>query len=258
MVGNYHAKLENVEMVAAKRNFIKSQNVEVILYEEFWTSQLTVLEAVVICNNTDEINSILKALHSQFALKQLGQVSLFLGIQVLRNGANFFLNQSHYASKLLRDSGFEHCKAASTPLAPSHKLTPDLTPFSDPYLYRRLAGSLQYLSITQPDIAYATNRVCQQMQHPTVQDFQSLKRLLCYIKGTLSFGLPIHTGPLQLQNYTDADWASDAQDRKSISGYCTFLGPNLITWTVKKQVTVAKSSTEAEYRALSAATSEAI
>ncbi|KAI0511205.1 hypothetical protein KFK09_011830 [Dendrobium nobile] len=89
-----------------------------------------------------------------------------------------------------------------------------------------------------------------------IQVIGDLRRLLRYIKGTLSFGLPITTGDLILRTYTDADWASDQSDRKSISGFCSFLGPNLISWSVKKQVTVAKSSTEAEYRSLSAATSD--
>ncbi|PKU77710.1 Retrovirus-related Pol polyprotein from transposon TNT 1-94 [Dendrobium catenatum] len=96
------------------------------------------------------------------------------------------------------------------------------------------------------------------MQNPTEQDFKALKRLLRYINGTLSYGLPITIGDLDLHSYSDADWASDASDQKSISGFCTFLGPNLISWTVKKQPTVAKSSTEAEYRSLSAAASEVL
>ncbi|PKU74847.1 Retrovirus-related Pol polyprotein from transposon TNT 1-94 [Dendrobium catenatum] len=96
------------------------------------------------------------------------------------------------------------------------------------------------------------------MQSPSVQDYKALTRILRYIKGTLRFGLPLTAGTLELRSYTDADWASDTTDRKSISGFCTFLGSNLISWTVRKQATVAKSSTEAEYRSLSAATSEVI
>ncbi|PKU61819.1 Retrovirus-related Pol polyprotein from transposon TNT 1-94 [Dendrobium catenatum] len=96
------------------------------------------------------------------------------------------------------------------------------------------------------------------MQQPTDRDYTALKRLLRYISGTRSYGLPITRGSLTLPSYSDADWASDSTDRKSISGFCTFMGPNLISWTVKKQATVAKSSTEAEYRSLSAATSDVL
>ncbi|XP_020700446.2 uncharacterized protein LOC110112530 [Dendrobium catenatum] len=210
-------------------------------------------------NDPVTIQNLLQQLRSQFALKQLGNISLFLGIQVIQSTTGYFLSQKHYATKLLLEAGFENSKPAPTPIAPaSKKIGQHTQPFHDPTLYRRLAGSLQYLSITRPDIAFAANRVCQHMQHPTDQDFQDLKRLLRYINGTLSYGLPISLGSLELHSYSDADWASDSSDRKSISGFCTFLGPNLISWTVKKQATVAKSSTEAEYWALSAAISEVI
>ncbi|KAI0523201.1 hypothetical protein KFK09_005595 [Dendrobium nobile] len=210
-------------------------------------------------NDPIAIQTLLHQLQTQFALKQLGQISLFLGIQVIQSSTGYFLSQEHYATKLLNDAGFKDCKPAPTPITPKSNPTPALSPpFSDPSLYRRLAGSLQYLSITRPDIAYATNRVCQHMQQPTEQNFKDLKRLLRYINGTLSFGLPISIGNLELHSYSDADWASDTTDRKSISGFCTFLGPNLISWTVKKQATVAKSSTEAEYRSLSAAASDVL
>ncbi|PKU66248.1 Retrovirus-related Pol polyprotein from transposon TNT 1-94 [Dendrobium catenatum] len=210
-------------------------------------------------NDASAIQALLSILHSEFALKQLGNISLFLGIQVVRQPSGIFLTQQHYAEQLIKESGLEDCNQSPTPFSPkTNSCSTQTEPFSDPTLYRRLAGSLQYLSITRPDIAFATNQVCQHMHQPTVQDFQSLKRLLRYIKGTTSFGLPLTSGELILQTYTDADWASDSSDRKSISGFCTFLGPNLISWTVKKQVTVAKSSTEAEYRSLSAATSDVI
>ncbi|XP_020704058.1 uncharacterized protein LOC110115230 [Dendrobium catenatum] len=210
-------------------------------------------------NDQPSIQVLLAELHNSFALKQLGQISLFLGIQVLRNSDGFFLTQEHYANKLIQDAGFEQCKAAPTPIVPaSTNRTVNTQLFPDPQLYRRLAGSLKYLSITRPDIAFATNRACQHMQQPTTQDFQNLKRILRYVKGTSNFGLPIIPGDVRLQTFTDADWASDQSNRKSVSGYCTFLGPNLISWYVKKQATVAKSSTEAEYRALSAAASEVL
>ncbi|XP_020703918.2 uncharacterized protein LOC110115122 [Dendrobium catenatum] len=96
------------------------------------------------------------------------------------------------------------------------------------------------------------------MHAPTIDQYQALKRLLRYIKGTLNFGLPINLGNLQLRAYADADWASNDLDRKSVSGFCTFLANTLIYWSVNKQATVAKSSTEAEYRSLSAATSDVL
>ncbi|XP_020694719.1 uncharacterized protein LOC110108431 [Dendrobium catenatum] len=96
------------------------------------------------------------------------------------------------------------------------------------------------------------------MHNPTIHDYTRLKRLLRYVNGTQHLGLPITRGSLELTTYCDADWASDATDRKSITGFCTFLGNNILSWSVKKQTTVEKSSTEAEYRALAAALSDVI
>ncbi|PKU63581.1 Retrovirus-related Pol polyprotein from transposon TNT 1-94 [Dendrobium catenatum] len=209
-------------------------------------------------NNAAVIRSTLDQLQSTFQLKQLGAVSLFLGIQVIKTTQGYFLDQSHYATELLSHAGFLNCKPSTTPAPTKRSGDLDERPYHDPQLFRQLAGSLQYLSITRPDIAFATNVVCQQMHHPRNCDFHALKRLLRYIKGTIEFGLPIAKGDLRLNTYVDADWAADPTDRKSISGFCTFLGHNLISWSVKKQTTVARSSTEAEYRSLSAATSDVL
>ncbi|XP_020688185.1 uncharacterized protein LOC110103715 [Dendrobium catenatum] len=210
-------------------------------------------------NNSQAIQNILQQLHSAFRLKQLGDVSLFFGIQVVKTKHDVFLHQEHYARDLLTHAGFSDCKPAATPLGLKCKEQRDTQPFSDPTHFWKLAGSLQYLSITRPDIAFATNSICQHMHQPSNHDYLKLKRILRYMKGTIDFGLPIKSGNiLQLTTYTDADWAADSSNRKSITEFCTFLGQNLIAWSVKKQATVAKSSTKVEYRSLSAATSDTI
>ncbi|PKU64415.1 putative mitochondrial protein [Dendrobium catenatum] len=224
------------------------------------SSLLLYVDDILLTGNcSTHINNLLHDLRSEFALKQLGQINLYLGIQISRTSDGFFLHQEHYVSKLLREAGFTDCKPCPTPITPTTRHSQHQTElFHDPSMYRRLAGSLQYLTITRPDISFATNQVCQHMQSPTTDDFIQLKRILRYLKGTATLGLPITPDDTTIQTYTDADWASDLSDRKSISGICTFIGPNLLSWPVKKQITVAKSSTEAEYRALSAATSEVI
>ncbi|PKU62899.1 Retrovirus-related Pol polyprotein from transposon TNT 1-94 [Dendrobium catenatum] len=210
-------------------------------------------------NHTPTIETLLQLLRSQFSLKQLGSIGTFLGIQVHRTSTAVILHQTKYASDILASAGFTNSKPVPTPtVLKSSKSGSTSPPFTDPQLYRRLVGSLNYLTITRPDIAYAVNAAYQHMHNPTTADFLDLKRILRYIQGTLNFGLPLIPGNMQLTTYVDADWASDSIDRKSISGFCSFLGSTLVSWSVKKQSTVAKSSTEAEYRALASATSDII
>ncbi|XP_020672222.1 uncharacterized protein LOC110092150 [Dendrobium catenatum] len=210
-------------------------------------------------NNTELLQQLLHKLKTVFSLKQLGNISTFLGIQFSKTADGYFLHQTHYLKEILHQSGFTDCKSAPTPIT-IRSNAPQLTdsPFHDPTLFRKLVGSLQYLTITRPDIAFTVNHSCQRMHSPTIKDFQALKRILRYLQGTSTYGLPVVRGLLSLSTYVDADWAADQHDQKSVTCFCTFLGPNLISWCVKKQPTVAKSSTEAEYRALASATSDVI
>ncbi|PKU68788.1 putative mitochondrial protein [Dendrobium catenatum] len=212
-------------------------------------------DILVTSNNQVKIQQILQSLNSAFSLKQLGDISLYLGIQVIKTTSCYFLTQSHYAHDLLHNAGMSDCKPAPSPAPTKDQRSSDERSFADPQLFRKIAGSLEYLSIIRPDIAFATNSIYQHMHNPRNCDYQALKRLLRYVKGSIDYGLPLITGALNLSSYTDADWAANSTDRKSMSGYCTFLGPNLISWSVKKQTTVAHSSTKAEYRSLAAATS---
>jgi hypothetical protein len=149
------------------------------------------------------------------------------------------------------------CKAATTPIAPTPTLSTTTTDLlSDPTPYRSLVGALQYATFTRPDIAFAVNCVCQFMHQPSTIHFAAAKRILHYLKGTLDKGILFQPGPLALTAFTDADWAGDASDRRSTSGVVIFLGNNPITWLSKKQHTVSRSSTEAEYRSLATGAAE--
>ncbi|XP_028095340.1 uncharacterized protein LOC114295309 [Camellia sinensis] len=116
--------------------------------------------------------------------------------------------------------------------------------------------ALQYLTITRPDIAFTVNSACQYMHAPLLSNFNAVKHLLRYLKGTLDKGLQFQPSPLVLIAYSDSDWAGNAIDRRSTIGFCIFLGPNLVSWSAKKQPTVSRSSTEAEYRALAQTSAE--
>ena len=125
--------------------------------------------------------------------------------------------------------------------------------------YRSVVGALQYATITRPDISFSVNKVSQFLQDPRDEHWKAVKRILRYLKGTIQYGLTIKGGKdLNITGFTDSDWAADPDDRRSVTGYCIYIGDNLISWTSKKQTTISKSSAEAEYRSIASATSEII
>ncbi|KAJ9559625.1 hypothetical protein OSB04_004785 [Centaurea solstitialis] len=122
---------------------------------------------------------------------------------------------------------------------------------SDTTLYRSLAGALQYLTFTRPDIAYAVQQVCLFMHDPRLPHLNALKRILRYLKGTLSHGLHLKVSAVdRLVAYSDVDWAGCPNTRRSTSGFCVYLGDNLVSWSSKRQHVVSRSSAEAEYRGI--------
>ncbi|GJW31111.1 ribonuclease H-like domain-containing protein [Tanacetum coccineum] len=142
----------------------------------------------------------------------------------------------------------QHCNPCRTLVDTESKLGSNGDPISDPTLYRSLAGALQYLTFTRPDISYAMQQVCLYMHDPREPYFTALKRILRYVRGTVAFGLQFHASfTAQLTAYTDADWAGCLVTRRSTSGYCVFLGDNLLSWSAKRHVTLSRFSAEAEY-----------
>ncbi|XP_031503871.1 secreted RxLR effector protein 161-like [Nymphaea colorata] len=129
-------------------------------------------------------------------------------------------------------------------------------PFKEPSTYRSIVGGLLYATFTRPDIAFAVNKACQFMHDPTKEHWSYVKRILRYLKGTLNLGLHITKSDFKLSWHADADWAGCPDDRRSTGGYLTFLGANLISWSSSKQRTVAKSSKEAEYKAMAEVVAE--
>jgi hypothetical protein len=250
-------KLISVGFVFSKSDtslFIYNKG-DIIIY------MLIYVDDIIVTSNAPEaVTALLADLREDFALKDLGKLHYFLGIEVKEENAGITLSQRKYAQDLLTRVGMVGCKPCTTPLSASEKLSSyEGTPLSskDSTRYRSIVGALQYLTLTRPDLSYAVNQVCQFLRAPTSTHWAAVKRILRYIKHTINLGLHIQkTIRPFLSAFSDADWAGDVDDRCSTGEFAVFFGTNLISWSARKQPTVSRSSTEAEYKAIANATTE--
>lgn len=208
------------------------------------------------------IQDLINKLNKEFALTKMGRPDYFLGLEFkyLPSGS-VLLSQCKYIRDLLSKAAMTDCKGIATPMASTTKLSKiGSDSVQDSHQYRSIVGALQYLTLTRPEIAYSVNKVCQFLANPLTTHWQAVKRILRYLGSTSTHGLlfqPANSNStLSLRAYTDSDWGSDPDDRRSTSGSCVYLGPNLVSWSSKKQTLVARSSAEAEYRGLANATAE--
>lgn len=209
-------------------------------------------------SNPALFKSLINELSARFAMKDLGTFHYFLGVQAQHHSDGLFIHQAKYTEEILHSAGMSTCNPINTPLPLRlDHVFQDTTPFAQPFYFRSLAGKLQYLTITRPDIQYAVNFVCQRMHSPTEADFGLLKRILRYLRGTSTMGLYLSKhSSLDVVSYSDSDWAGCRDTRRSTTGFSVLLGSNVISWSAKRQPTVSRSSTEAEYRALATTASE--
>jgi len=191
-------------------------------------------------------------LANEFEIKDLGTLKYFLGIEVARSKHGIFISQRKYILDLLKEIGMLGCKATDNLVEVNVKLGEcGESPLVDKGRYQQLVGQLIYLSHTRPDISYAISVVSQFMHFPREPHMEAVYRILRYLKSSPGKGLLFSQyDHLKIEAYIDADWAGSITDRRSTSGYCTFVGGNLVTWRSKKQSVVAKSSAEAEFRAM--------
>ncbi|KAL5554993.1 hypothetical protein UlMin_037229 [Ulmus minor] len=204
------------------------------------TSTLIVLvyvdDIIITGSSSEMISSLITRLDSVFALRDLGRLSYFLGIEVSYNEGSIHLSQTKYISDLLHKTDMFDSKPAKTPGAVGKTLSKfDGDPVEDVTQYRSVVGALQYVTMTRPDIAFAVNKACQFMQQPTTSHWLSVKRILRYLRGTMQDGLLLNpSSNLIIEGFTDANWGTQPDDRCSSSGYLVYLGSNLVSWSATK------------------------
>ncbi|CAH9070946.1 unnamed protein product [Cuscuta epithymum] len=224
--------------------------------------QLNVLvyvdDLIISGNDSGAISAFKMYLSDCFHMKDLGSLKYFLGIDVARNPSGLFLTQRKYALDIISETGLLGAKPSAFPMDQNHKLAHSEGPLlDDPESYRRLVGRLIYLAVTRPDLAYSVHILSQFLQEPRQDHWDAALRVVRYLKGSPGQGILLRADSnLSLTGWCDSDRAACPLTRKSISGWIVFLGHSPISWKTKKQTTVSKSSAEAEYRSMAAATGE--
>ena len=219
-------------------------------------------DLILVVDLLKDLEQTKEELSARFKMKDLGQLRYCLGIVCDQSAGCIKLNQKPYIDNLVRRFGLDKACGVSTPADACVKLVAEdgISQPADPRLYQQIVGSLQYAAGgTRPDIAFAVSSVAKFCNKPTELHLTAAKRVLRYLKQTKDLSLTyVKNTPEAIIGYSDADWAGDVKDRRSTSGNVFLLGGAAITWSRRKQSSVALSAVEAEYMALSVATQEAI
>ena len=220
---------------------------------------LVYVDDLLIAGNSNEAISWLKSMLSEnFHMKDLGEVRYFLGLEIHRSVDGFFVSQKKYLMDLLKEYHISGGNTSKLPMETKVKLEADKgEPLQNIQPYQKIMGKLIYLTVTRPDIVYTVHILTQYMQKPTSEHMNAAKRLLRYLANNPGQGVLLASqSAAQLTAYCDSDWASCSFSRRSTSGYCIMLGSSPVSWKTKKQTVVARSSAEAEYRAMALASCE--
>ncbi|XP_019054609.1 PREDICTED: uncharacterized protein LOC109115255 [Nelumbo nucifera] len=193
-----------------------------------------------------------------FKTKDLGPLRLFLGIEISKSNEGMFLCQYKYIMDILTKTGMQDCKLCSTPMEQQkHLIGYSNLLLSDPARYRKLVGRLVYLTITWPELSFDVHTLSQFMHEPHQEHLDAAIQVVRYLKDTPTHGVLLSsTNDFILRGFCDSDWASCPLTRRSTTGYITMLGESPISWKTKKQHTVSRSSTEAEYWAMAVLATE--
>ena len=187
----------------------------------------------ILLTSTDEatISDTKAYLQTHFAIRDLKTPQYFIGIEFAYQSGKLPLFQRKYALDLLQETGLLGCKPATSPLEARPKfLDTDSPMIADPNRYRRLLGKLIYLTVTRPDITYVVSVLSQFMHEPRMVHWEGALRVLAYIKRAPGKGIIYRRHDhLHIEAYSDAGYAGDKGDQKSTTGYCTYVGGNIVT-----------------------------
>ncbi|GMI81878.1 hypothetical protein HRI_001857100 [Hibiscus trionum] len=210
-------------------------------------------DIVVTGNSATEVSLVIEDISKAFSLKDLGQLTYFLGMNIQSVSQGLILSQKKHILELLEKTKMNDATVTPTPMVTSPQISSkDGVALEDGSLYRQVVGTLQHICTTRLDIQFAVNKLSQYMQAPLDKHWTAVKRIIRYLKVTLNHGLFFSNSPGSntLVAYTDSDWGTSIDDKRSTGGHCVFLGGNLVSWGSKKQSVVSRSSTEAEFRSL--------
>jgi hypothetical protein len=218
-------------------------------------------DGLVIGSDTNEIDKILTKLRNEFQIT-IGSADSYLGMQISRSDdGSVCLHQAHYAKKMLEKFGLDEANPVQIPIDKDCYTNDSATPLTCDIPYREAVGSLMYLATaTRPDLSFSVGFVARNMQNPTINDWNRVKKILRYVKGTINQGIVYKRGETNgiMKAYCDSDYASDCASRKSTSGIvCKYAG-GAITWKSRKQQSIALSTTEAEFMAACEAAKEVV
>ena len=228
--------------------FIKDVNGDIFIYQIY-------VDDIIFGSTNDSLSHEFATMMSrEFEMSMIGELNFFLGFQVKQLKEGTFIHQEKYTKDILKKFKMDDCKPIKTPMPTNGHLDLDEGGKSvDQTLYRSMIGSLLYLTASRPDIMFSVCMCARFQANPKESHISAVKRILRYLKHTPSIGLWYPKGAsFTLLGYSDSDFAGCRVDRKSTSGGCHLLGRSLVSWSSKKQNSVALSTAEAEYIAAGA------
>jgi hypothetical protein len=221
--------------------------------KDLFVLQIYVDDIIFGSTNQDYCDEFKKMMVKKFEMSMIGELSFFLGLQIKQMKEGTFVSQTKYIKDMLKKFGMEDIKGITTPMNTSGNLDSDKNGnMADQKLYRSMIDSLLYVMASRPNVMVSVYMCVRFQALPRESHLKATKRILRYLKHIQDVGLWYPKGAsFELVEYSDSDYTGDKMERKSTSGTCQLLGRSLVSWSSKKQNSIALSTAEAEYIAAS-------